>query len=49
MKKYKATEDLEFTRGEETIKVLAGEEVELSEEEAASLEGKVEAVEATAE
>lgn len=44
MKKYKALEDLEFVRGEETIKVVAGDEVELSEEEATSLEGKVEAV-----
>lgn len=43
-KKYKALEDLEVAV--EPKKVAAGEEVELTEEQATALEGKVELVEA---
>lgn len=45
-KNYKALEAFELVRGEETLNVEAGQEIALSDEEAASLEGKVELVEA---
>lgn len=48
-KKYKALEDVEVSRpvegaDAELVKAVAGEEIELTDAEAATLEGKVELV-----